>query len=144
MVVSMGFEEFGLINFVPFTKVSEFTNYLKEGKLEGKRCKKCNIIYFPPRAECVKCMADETDMEWLEFSGKGKLLIYTRIHAAPTGFEDKAPYTIGVIDLTEGGRLLAIFEDAPENEDDIKLDSEVSIEPKILDNERLVYVLKQK
>jgi uncharacterized OB-fold protein len=82
-------------------------------------------------------------MEWMEFSGKGKLLTYTRIHAAPTGFEDEAPYTIGVVDLAEGGRLLAIIDNAPENDEEIKLDVEVKIEPKILDDERLFYVIKQ-
>jgi uncharacterized OB-fold protein len=139
----MGFDEFGLISFVPYTKVSDFTNYLKEGKLMGRRCKNCNALYFPPRAECVKCLAPEEDVEWVEFSGKGRLLTYTRIFAAPTGFEELAPYTIGVVDLIEGGRLLALFEDAPENEDDIKLDVEMKVETKIFDDGRLIYTIKQ-
>lgn len=138
----MGFDEFGLISFVPFTKVSEFTEFLKEGKLKGRHCKKCNSTYFPPRAECIKCLAPESEMEWIDFSGEGTLITYTRIHAAPTGFEEKAPYTIGVVDLKEGGRLLAIYEDAPEDENDIKLDSKVLIETKELDNGRLTYVIK--
>jgi uncharacterized OB-fold protein len=138
----MSFDEFGLISFVPFTKVSEFSDYLKEGKLKGRHCKKCNAIYFPPRAECIKCMAPESEMEWIDFSGKGKLLTFTRIHAAPTGFEERAPYTIGVVDLEEGGRLLASFENAPENEDEINLDAEVRIEPKVLEDDRIIYVLK--
>jgi uncharacterized OB-fold protein len=140
--VIMGFEEFGLINFVPFTKVSDFTNFLKDGKLKGRHCTKCDAVYFPPRADCVKCMAPESDMEWMDYSGRGKLLTFTRIHAAPTGFEDEAPYTIGVVDLVEGGRLLAIFEDAPENEDEIILDTDVKIEPKVLGDGRLLYVIK--
>ncbi len=139
----MGFDEFGLISFVPYTKVSDFTDFLKEGKLKGKQCKKCNSVYFPPRAECVKCFAPESDMEWMEFSGKGKLLTYTQIHAAPTGFEDKTPYIIGVVDLHEGGRLLAIFEDPPELEEEIKLDTEVTIVPKMLENNRIIYVIKR-
>ena len=139
----MSFEKFGLISFVPFTKVSEFADYLKDGKLMGKQCKKCKAIYFPPRAECVKCMAPESEMEWINYSGKGKLLTYTRIHAAPTGFEDKAPYTIGVVDLVEGGRLLALFDDAPEDEYQINLDAEVTIEPRVIDDDRVIYVLKQ-
>ena len=139
----MGFEKFGLINYVPFTKVAEFTEFLKEGKLKGKHCKKCNTVYFPPRSECVNCMAPESDMEWMDFSGKGKLLTYTRIHAAPTGFEDEVPYTIGVIDLLEGGRLLALFENAPENEDEILLDSDVLVVPKALKDGRLLYKIEQ-
>jgi uncharacterized OB-fold protein len=141
-VMSMGFEEFGLVSFVPYTKVSEFTDYLKDGKLKGKKCKKCNAVYFPPRAECVKCMAPESDMEWLDYSGKGKLLTYTTIHAAPTGFEEKVPYTIGVVDLEEGGRLLAWIENPPADESDLKLGTAVLIEPKIIDDDRLIYIVK--
>jgi uncharacterized OB-fold protein len=139
----MGFDEFGLISFVPYTKVSDFTEFLKQGKIKGKQCRKCNTVYFPPRAECVNCLAPESDMEWKEFSGIGKLLTYTQIHAAPTGFEDKVPYIIGVVDLNEGGRLLAIFEDPPEQEEEIKLDVEVKIEPKIIEDGRLIYVIKK-
>ena len=140
----MGFDEFGLISFVPFTKVSDFTEFLKEGKLRGKHCTKCNTTFFPPRAECVKCMAPEADMEWVDLTGKGTLLTYTTIHAAPTGFEGKTPYTIGVVDLAEGGRLLAWIEDPPATEDQLnqQIGNEVNIEPKILDDNRLIYVVK--
>ncbi len=138
----MGFDEFGLVNFVPFTKVSDFTKHLKEGKLKGMHCKKCNTTYFPPRAECVKCLAPESEMEWFEYSGKGKLLTYTTIHAAPTGFETKVPYTIGVVDLEEGGRLLAWVEDPPEDETQLRLGAEVLIEPKMIDDDRLIYMIK--
>ena len=138
----MGFEEFGLISFVPYTKVSEFTNYLKDGKLRGKHCTKCNAVYFPPRSECVKCMAPESEVEWLDFSGNGTLLTFTTIHAAPTGFETKVPYTIGVVDLEEGGRLLAWIEDPPEDENKLQLGTKVKIEPKVIDEDRLIYVVK--
>jgi uncharacterized OB-fold protein len=139
----MGFEEFGLINFVPFTKVAEFTNYLKDDKLKGRRCTRCNAIYFPPRADCVKCLAPEDELEWIDFSGRGKLLTYTRIHAAPTGFEDQAPYTIGVVDLEEGGRLLAMFDNPPADENEIIIDGNVIVKPKMFNNDRLLYVLEQ-
>ena len=138
----MGFDEFGLVSFVPFTKVEEFTEFLKEGKLKGMHCTKCDSIYFPPRAECVKCLAPESAMEWVDYSGKGKLLTYTTIHAAPTGFEDKVPYTIAVVDLTEGGRLLAWLENPPEDESLIKLGVDVLVEPKTIDENRLIYVVK--
>jgi uncharacterized OB-fold protein len=138
----MGFDEFGIISFVPFTKVSEFTDYLKDGRLCGKQCSKCNAIYFPPRAECVKCLAPESEMNWVDYSGKGILLTYTKIYAAPTGFEEKAPYTIGVVDLQEGGRLLAWIEDPPEDENQIKLGSSVLVKSKVMDGDRLIYVVK--
>lgn len=97
----MGFEKFGIVTFAPFTKVSAFVDKLKEGKIEGTKCKKCQTQYFPPKADCPKCLV--SDMDWVPVSGKGKLLTYITIHAAPTGFEGKAPYTIGVIELDSGG-----------------------------------------
>ena len=89
------------------------------------KCKKCDEIYFPPRADCLKCMDDK--FEWIEFSGKGTLNSFTTIHTAPKGFDDIAPYTIGIVDLKEGGRLLAWIGDIPK--DKIKNDMPVKVVP---------------
>lgn len=136
----MGFDEFGRITFVPFTKVSEFVDHLKNGKLEGTRCKKCNKVIFPPKADCTDCVGSE--IEWIEFSGKGKLYTYTIINAAPIGFEDQAPYAIGVIDLEEGGRLLAWFENQDIGEDELKIGMDVMVVPKKIKDERVIYEIK--
>ncbi len=138
----MGFEEFGRITFVPFTKVTEFVDHLKEGKLEGTRCKKCDKVYFPPKADCADCNSSE--VEWLEFSGNGTLQTYTIINAAPTGFEEQVPYTIGVIDLEEGGRLLAWFEKQDIGEDELKVGMNVMVVPKKLEDDRVIYEIKPK
>lgn len=125
----MPFKYFGKINFTPYTKVEAFADYLHKGKLMGTKCKKCGEIYFPPRADCIKCMNDE--VYWIEFSGKGTLNSYTKIFAAPKGFEDMAPYTIGVVDLKEGGRLLSWVKDIPDSE--IKIGMRVKIVPRIFE-----------
>ncbi len=123
------FKWFGKINFTPYTKVSEFANYLKDGKLMGTKCKKCGEISFPPRADCLNCMSD--DFEWTEYTGNGTLQTFTRIYAAPTGFDDMAPYSIGVLDLDEGGRLLGWFEGI--NEDEIKVGMKLKAVPRIFE-----------
>ncbi|MCK5561516.1 MAG: Zn-ribbon domain-containing OB-fold protein [Thermoplasmata archaeon] len=138
----MGFEEFGRITFVPFTKVTDFVEYLKDGKLKGTKCKKCDKVYFPPKADCTDCNSSE--VEWLEFSGNGKLQTYTIINAAPTGFEDQVPYTIGVIDLEEGGRLLAWFEKKDIGEDELQVGMNVMVVPKKLEDDRVIYEIKLK
>jgi uncharacterized OB-fold protein len=125
----MPFNYFGKINFTPYTKVDKFADYLHKGKLMGTKCKKCGEIYFPPRADCLKCMDDSFD--WIEFSGKGTLNSFTTIHAAPKGFDDIAPYTIGIVDLKEGGRLLAWIGDIPK--DEIKNDMLVKVVPRIFE-----------
>jgi uncharacterized OB-fold protein len=125
----MPFKYFGKINFTPYTKVDKFADFLQQGKLMGTKCKKCNEIYFPPRADCLKCMNDKT--EWMEYSGKGTLQSYTKIHAAPKGFDDIAPYTLGIVDLKEGGRLISWIVDIPDNE--IKIGMPVKIVPRIFE-----------
>ena len=125
----MSFKFFGKINFTPYTKVDKFADYLQKGKLMGTKCKKCGESYFPPRADCLKCLTDT--IEWIEYSGQGTLASFTTIHAAPKGFEDIAPYTLGIVDLKEGGRLLAWTKDIPDKE--IKIGMSVKIVPRIFE-----------
>ncbi len=42
------FKWFGKVNFVPYTKVGEFAEHLKNGKLMGTKCLKCGTVTFPP------------------------------------------------------------------------------------------------
>ncbi|RLB59295.1 MAG: transcriptional regulator [Deltaproteobacteria bacterium] len=103
------FSWFGQVSFVPFSKVMEFARHLKNGRLMGTKCKSCSYTIFPPRADCPECMSG--DFEFKEYSGKGKVFTYSTIAAAPTGFEALAPYTVAVVELDEGGRLLAMLGD---------------------------------
>lgn len=125
----MPFKYFGKINFTPYTKVDKFAEYLHKGKLMGTQCNKCNEIYFPPRADCLKCMSD--DFKWIEYSGDGILHSYTKIHAAPKGFDDMAPYVLGVVDLKEGGRLISWIKNIPDEE--IKIGMSVKVIPRIFE-----------
>lgn len=99
------FEWFGLVNYCPHTKVAGFARHLKEGRLMGSRCDACGRTCFPPRADCPVCRSDS--FSFAEYGGGGTLATFTRIAAAPAGFEARVPFTIGVVDLDEGGRLLA-------------------------------------
>jgi uncharacterized protein len=46
-------------------------------------------------------------MDWVRLSGRGKLHARTTIHAAPSIFQAEVPYSVGIIDLDEGPRLIA-------------------------------------
>jgi len=124
------FKWFGLVNFAPFTKVTDFAQYLKDGRLMGSRCKKCGATSFPPRADCDVCMSG--DFEFLEISGKATLHTFTKIVAAPTGFEGVSPYIVGVVDLEEGGRALAWFGDTIK-EEEIEIGMELQVVPQIFE-----------
>jgi len=139
----MPFKYFGKINFTPYTKVDAFADFLHKGKLMGTQCKKCGEKYFPPRADCIKCMDD--DVKWIEYSGKGTLQSFTKIHAAPKGFDDMAPYIIGVVDLEEGGRLLSWIKDIPDNK--IKIGMAVQVIPRIfeeIEEIKLYYTIEKR
>ena len=125
----MPFKYFGKINFTPYTKVDKFADYLQKGKLMGTQCKKCGEKYFPPRADCIKCMGN--DVKWIEYSGRGKLQSYTKIFAAPKGFDDITPYTLGIVDLEEGGRLISWIKDIVD--DEIRIGMTVKVIPRIFD-----------
>ncbi len=103
----MGFEKFGKVGFVSETKAVDFVDYLEQGKLMVTRCKKCGTIFSPPKMDCSQCLSSE--MEWVEVKGKGKLITYTTLQFAPTGFDDDLPYTLGLVEFKKGlnvfGRL---------------------------------------
>jgi uncharacterized OB-fold protein len=124
------FKWFGKVNFSQYTKVNDFAQYLKDGYIMGSRCKQCGYESFPPRADCPQCLSG--DFEFKEISGRGKLLTYTVIHAAPTGFDDEVPYTIGVVDLEETGRLMAWFGDTIPDEE-IKIGMDLQVVPRIFE-----------
>ena len=124
------FHWFGKVNFSPYTKVADFAQYLKSGYLMASSCKKCGLLSFPPRADCGNCLSDE--FEFKEITGKGTLHTYTKIVAAPTGFEDMVPYIVGVVDLEEGGRLLAWIGETVD-EKDIKIGMDIQVVPRIFE-----------
>ena len=131
------FSWFGKVNFVPYSKVSDFAIHLKDGRLMGTTCKSCGYTTFPPRDDCPECLSDE--YEFKEFSGRGTIYTLSRIAAAPTGFEDMVPYTVGVVDLEEAGRLLAwIGERIPEEEARIGLD--VQVVPRLFEEKEEIKV----
>jgi uncharacterized OB-fold protein len=99
------FKWFGIVNLAPHTKVAAFAEHLRAGRIMGSRCRACGTRTFPPRADCDACLSP--DFELVEVNGRGTLLAWTRISAAPRGFESLAPYTVAVVDLAEGGRALA-------------------------------------
>lgn len=123
------FERFGRVGFSPHTKVAAFVEHLAEGRLTASRCATCGRTTFPPRADCADCLGDRFELVPIE--GRGRVVTFTRIHAAPAGFEAFAPYTVGVVDLSgepSVGRLLAWF-GASIPYDEVAIGMEVAVVP---------------
>ena len=100
----MGFEKFGRKSFTAVTKTGKFVDLLAEGKIEGTVCKGCGARFFPPRADCAKCLSK--DMDWFEMPKKGKLRAYHGI-LRTVWLRTDPPYTMGVVDFGSGLKLFA-------------------------------------
>lgn len=93
----------------PFTAAA-FNQFISEQRLMGVRCKACKSVYIPPRAICPRCHSEQ--LEWVEFSGEGKLTAFTSVYIAPTfmieqGFGRDKPYLAGIVMLDEGPQVSA-------------------------------------
>ena len=74
--------------------------------LIGSKCSVCGNVFFPARAICPVCVAEDTLKE-IPIGTRGKLNGFATVQVAPEGFT--APYTLSFIDLSEGPTIFAII-----------------------------------
>jgi len=122
----------------PHTKLKKFFEELEKGKIMGTKCKKCGKLYFPPQADCNKCLS--SDMDWVEIKGTGKLITYTITHVAPKAYTNIAPYVIGVAQLDEGPKVTAWVRDIKPEE--IKVNMKVKLVTEKCEDGITRYILK--
>ena len=105
----------------PYFNSTGFYEHVATKKLMGSRCKTSGELYVPPRSYCPVSHTD--DMEWVEMSGKGKLVAYTVIaippsHMVADGYGPKNPYCAGIVQLDEGpsisGQIFGVDVSKPE------------------------------
>ena len=76
--------------------------------LIGNKCEECGQVFFPPREACPKCRRKSMGkMDEVKLNGKGEIVTYSIIHAAPEHLEVQTPYPIAIIELDEGPRVTA-------------------------------------
>ena len=132
----MGFESFGTVSFTTEGKTAGFIDYLKQGKVMTTRCKKCGTRYFPPKMDCPSCL--DSEVEWFEIKNTGKLLTYTTVNYGPSGFENDAPYTLGIGEFGDGLRIFGRLSKDIE-EGDIKPGMRLKVVPAKLPGDRIIY-----
>lgn len=133
------FKKFGTVSFTAITKTNDFIDYLEKGKVMGTKCKDCGAVYFPPRSDCFKCL--DSNMEWFEVSGAGKLLSFSELKYGPVGFENDLPYTIALLDYGDYKVFGRIAKDVPYEE--LVVGMELKTEPTATPNGQLSYVFKK-
>jgi uncharacterized protein len=88
------------------TNAQYFWNGCNESELRFQRCADCNHAQFFPRSHCLTCSSDR--VEWQTSKGIGTIYSVTRVERAPTDeFRALAPYTIALVDMDEGVRIMA-------------------------------------
>ncbi|GLG02411.1 hypothetical protein Alches_24520 [Alicyclobacillus hesperidum subsp. aegles] len=84
----------------------------RQGVLRIQRCKTCARYVFYPRSICPHCMSD--DLVFVEAKGLGTVYTYTVVHRGFGPFQDEVPFTIALVDLDEGVRMMTRIVDAGE------------------------------
>ncbi len=88
----------------PFTQ--RFWDNAVERRLVFQRCRGCARAVFPPRGHCPHCW--HPGLDWETSSGRAVLASRTVIHRpGHSGFNDDVPYTVALVDLEEGFRMLS-------------------------------------
>lgn len=78
-----------------------------QGKLLLQQCVECERMIYFPRRICPHCGASA--LRWSEACGRGRVFSFSEVHVSFYGPEwsDELPYTLALIDLDEGPRMLS-------------------------------------
>jgi uncharacterized protein len=99
----------------PVTARGEEKHYydrLADGVIVYQHCDSCQKTVFPLRTVCPGCGSEDTLGE-RESSGRGAIYSHTtQNRAGHPALADRAPYTLVLVDLDEGFRVLTDLVDA--------------------------------
>lgn len=96
----------------------------KEGKLLLNACTPCgDKPYFPPRPFCPSCGSRDVTVK--EASGRGTLHSYIINHLPAPGYEP--PFTVAVVMLEEGVKMVSNILDCPAEPEALELDMPLEV-----------------
>jgi uncharacterized OB-fold protein len=94
---------------VPDEESASYWAALREHRLLIQRCTTCGAHRFPPMPSCPVCGA--LGAATVEVAGNGTVYSWVRVHRAfNEALAAEVPYSIGVVELDEGCRVLARIE----------------------------------
>ena len=108
---------------VPTPETANFWEGTRAGELRLQRCGGCGDAYFPPRPFCPGC--GSRDVSVFAASGRGTLYSYTIHHRRVPGFTP--PYSIAVVVLEEGPRMMTNIVDCEQTPEALRLDMAVAV-----------------
>jgi uncharacterized protein len=97
-----------LARLMPQTEDSApFWRACNEGRFLLRHCQRCDHTFYYPRRLCPACGGDALD--WRDASGRGRVFSFSEVHVPFMGdaWASQVPYTVVVVDLDEGPRMLS-------------------------------------
>ena len=99
----------------PISEAAEhFWEATKQERFLIQWCDACAAPIFYPREVCPRCLSSES-LDWRQAKGTGTVYAFSVQHrpANPT-MADRVPYTVALIELDEGIRLMSNVTGDPE------------------------------
>ena len=116
---------------IPTPETQHFWDGTQAGELRLQRCEDCSQAYFPPRPFCPVCTSKKVSV----FTASGKATLYSYIinerpHPAFDG-----PYSIAVVQLEEGPRMMSNIINVPQTPEALVLDMPLEVTFESLKND---------
>ncbi|MFY0612109.1 MAG: Zn-ribbon domain-containing OB-fold protein [Hyphomicrobiaceae bacterium] len=113
----------GRIIPTPTPETQHYWEGAREGELRIQACNSCSENYFPPRFFCPKC--GSRDVKVVKASGKGRLYSYIINHLPSPGYTP--PFTVAIVELEEGVRLMTNLLEVEPDPAKIELDMPLEV-----------------
>lgn len=83
-----------------------FWDGCRDGELRLQVCSGCGAHRFPDSKVCPRCLSHEA--EWKTVSGRGRIWSWVTMHQKYfAAFADEVPYTVIIVELDEGPRVIS-------------------------------------
>ena len=107
----------------PTPETQHFWDGARAGELLLQQCDACQHIYFPPRPFCPECASRAVTI--FQASGKGRLYSYVINNRPPRWIE--GPYSIAVVELDEGPRMMSNIVEVEQTPEALILDMPLEV-----------------
>lgn len=82
----------------------------RDSRLTAQRCGRCSAFRWLPAPICPECL--EPGGTWTDLAGTGTVWSFTVYHRAMhPGFADLVPYTVAMVELPEGIRMVGTMQE---------------------------------
>ena len=107
----------------PTPETQHYWDGTRVEELRLQKCNDCRETYFPPRPFCPHCSS--RDVSVFTASGKATLYSYVISHIPAPGLEP--PYSVAVVALEEGPRLMTNLVGCDQTPEALKLDMPLEV-----------------